>query len=357
VKLSSLQPESYDRWQSFKPGPLNDVEKRRVAVVGLGKQGAKLAKATVDAGFDLVAVCDADAARLKDFDVHGNAQKPRKVASIKELKGIGADVCILATLADNHLTLTRLLHEAGIQAVLCEKPVVNNMADWVALKGFLAQTRMRFAVNHIKLWSADFELARAIVEGESLGKLQRISLRFKSAGFGNIGSHQLAALAFLTGRNLRAVESAVFEGSGAARKKGYSDPNGGAVFDLDGIPVDIDNRSLPVNPPNRLSFVSERGVFELLEEFNLFRLLDRETGEDSEELFKLPWMGSKQSWPVIVHLLQRALLEVSDAPDPRKLDAAFQSVEAIIAAQLSASQGKGVELPLGADATTPFLFS
>jgi predicted dehydrogenase len=358
VELSSLAPVAYNSWKSFEMRGLEPHQRCGVAVVGLGKQGTKLARATVDAGFDLVAVCDADATRLKAFKVDGNSVQPRKFKSIDDLRDAGADVCILATLADNHLALVKRLHGAGIRRVLCEKPVVNNMRDLVKLKELLGESGIRFAVNHIKLWSVDWEFARAVIQSGELGRLERVSVRFKSAGFGNIGSHQLAALCYLTGRKLARAKSALFEaGAGAARKNGYFDPNGLAIYELDGVAVDVDSRALPVSPANRLSFCFEGGTFELLEEFNIFRFLNYETGLDEEKLFKLPWLGSRQSWPVIVHLLRSALIEVMSQPDGAKLDSALQSVEGIIAAQLSSTRGGPVPMPLDPEVKTPFLFS
>ncbi len=229
------------------------------------------------------------------------------------------DVVILATLADNHLALIRILSEAGFRHILCEKPVVNQIRDLRALSSLVREKNLHLAINHPKLWSQDFELARAIVQSGFFGPLKRISLRFKSGGFGNIGCHQLASLFYITGKSVSRVVSAEFDpSSGVSRKKDYLDPNGRAVFDLDGIPVDIDNRKKPVSPPNRICFFFEHVMFELLEEFNLFRFMDFRTGEDHHQFFKLPWLGTKKSWPVIVHLLRNAILEVASGNDPAK---------------------------------------
>jgi predicted dehydrogenase len=346
--------DGYSVWRGCKDiGPLT-TRKSNVAVIGVGKQGGKLANAAVEAGFNLVAVCDSNPSQLKNFRLENESTRFDRITSAEQLEDLPIDVCILATLAESHLPLIRLLNQIGIRNILCEKPVVNQLADLVTLRSFIAETGLRLLVNHTKLWSADFEFAKSISRSGSLGELQRASLRFKPSGFGNIGCHQLAALVYITGKSLAGVSSAAFEERTTfSRRQGYNDPNGVVQFDLAGIPVDADNRSKPVNRRSRLTFYFERGVLELLEDSQLIRFLDYTTGTDLQERFRDPWLGSRKSY----HLLDKALSELTSTSNTGKLEAAFQAVEGIIGAQVSFLERKATSLGLSPVTKTPFPFS
>jgi predicted dehydrogenase len=346
--------DGYSLWRGCKDLAPLKTRKSNVAVIGIGKQGGKLANAAVEAGFNLVAVCDSNPNQLRNFRLENESTRFERIASAEQLEDLPIDLCILATLAESHLPLIRLLYQIGIRNIFCEKPVVNQFADLVTLQSFIAETGLRLLVNHTKLWSADFEFAKSISQSGSLGKLQRASLRFKPSGFGNIGSHQLAALVYITGMSLAGVSSAAFEETTSfSRGQGYNDPNGVVQFDLAGVPVDADNRSMPVGRRSRLTFYFEAGVLELLEDSQLIRFLDFSLGTDVQARFRDPWLGSRKS----SHLLNKALSELTSTSNTGKLEAAFQAVEGIIAAQVSFLERKSTSLDLSPATKTPFPFS
>ena len=211
----------------------------------------------------------------------------------------------------------------------------------------------------IRSATTPFEPAQLNIANRSkaLGLLKKVTVRFKSQGFGNIGSHMIASVLYLTERKIRAVEEASFEQAGLSRKKGTFDPNGFAIYDLDGIPFEIDNRALPTSPPGRITFTFEHGIFELNDEANILRYLAFESGDDQELPFRQPWFGSRASWPVMVDWLTRALLQLSAGGDGEKLGVSCSAVEAILAAHECHGNRRRVLLPLRPETISPFSFS
>lgn len=324
-----------------------------VGLVGYGRQGHKIADVLVGMGYRLAGLCELDDRARESFEKRFPGVPT--TSDLAELASLGADVCIVATLAHQRPELLRALAAHGVRRILCEKPAANTMADVGEMRRLAADPSLLLKVNHARLWSPDYEAAGRAIRDDPPGELRRVELRFQSKGFGNIGSHFLASLLDLSERPVAAVEEAWFDREAEfSRGWRHDDANGRAVCDLDGVDLVLDNLPGEPAPRPRLSFFFDAGRVEILEGVGTWLRADR--GLEEEHLLERPWggIGAAESF---AWYFDTALGELLDGRRDRSVERGCDAVEAIIAAQLAALRGERVGLPLPADVETPFRFS
>lgn len=324
--------------------------------MGLGRQGRKLAAGFRESGHRVVGGCDLRPEVLgafgRDFP---EARTSQDLSLVTELN---PDVCVVATLAEGHVPIIEELAHLGVRRVLCEKPIVNSIADLARLKELLSQGDLVLAVNHPRLWADDHQQVRRLIERREFGDLEWVQSRFKPSGFGNIGVHSIASVLFLTGQSVTRVDAATFvETTALSRQAGHADYNGRAAFELGAVPFTADNRPTAVAARAHISLGFDDGRVDILEGSSTFRVLRRSTGLDQEERSSTAWGGGQKSNGAFCELLNRAILSLVTNDTRENLRCAFGAVEAVIAAQIAHAGRRAVSLPLGPEDGTPFLFS
>jgi predicted dehydrogenase len=330
---------------------------RRIAFVGVGKQGSKLAESLAALGYEIVAGCDLDAPRLRKF----SAKYPNAVATrkISEIALASPELVVVGTLADAHLPVIRELDTIGVKKIFCEKPVVGSIVDLHDLQDLVVKRGLKIAVNHVNLWSPDFQTVKERVRSEPLGKLHRAAAHFKPAGFGNMGSHSLAVVLHFLETRITSARSATFSKVGAKKRAaGHYDLNGRATFLLEnGIELELDNLSTVVPRTWRIVFEFDRGRIEILKEANCYVVWNGVTGRISEIPFQLQGYGLKKSPEAAYPVLDRAVSSLLDAEPQESFGLACQAVEGIIAAHHCFVNATPVSLPLERETETLFPFS
>jgi predicted dehydrogenase len=330
---------------------------RRIALVGVGKQGRKLAEALAALGYEIVAGCDLDAASRQKFSgKHPDAIVTQKIS---ELARVSPELVVVGTLAGGHLPVIRELDAIDVKKIFCEKPVVGSIVDLRDLRDLVAKRGLEVAVNHANLWNPEFQTVKERVQSEPLGKLRRAAAHFKPAGFGNMGSHNLAAaLQFLETR-ITSVRSATFSKDGTKKRAArHQDRNGRATFLLEnGIELELDNLLTVVPRTWRIVFEFDRGRIELLQEASCYVVWNGATGRISEIPFQLRGYGLKKSPETAYTLLDRAVSSLLNGEPQESFDLACQAVEGIIAAHHCFVNATPVSLPLERETETLFGFS
>src|SRR4051812_12085362 len=107
------------------------MDKLAVGVIGCGYWGPNLIRNfTACPQTDLVAVCDADPARLEAIGRTYSA--PKRVTSVDELLELPLQAVVIATPISTHFPLARRCLDAGLH-VLVEKPLAGTIAEAEAL--------------------------------------------------------------------------------------------------------------------------------------------------------------------------------------------------------------------------------
>ena len=149
---------------------------KKLAVVGIGRMGGRharnIAKGVVK-GAKLVAVCDVDAQKLKDF-----AEK-YKVATYSDLEEMLAkeslDGVIIATPHYSHIELAKLCVNKGVN-VLVEKPLSVTTKEARQLVDTLEQNPSVIgAMMFNQRTNRMYRKAKQLVESGAIGKIQRVN--------------------------------------------------------------------------------------------------------------------------------------------------------------------------------------
>jgi len=330
---------------------------RRIALVGLGKQGRKLADALASLGYAIVGGSDLRPAALRRFAAkHLGVLVTRRIA---ELARVEPEAVVVATLANSHLAVIRALDEIGCRKIFCEKPVVSSMAHLHDLLDLVVKSGLDVTVNHANLWHPDYAEVKERIREVRLGKLRSASCHFKANGFGNNGCHFVATALQLLETRIASVESAWFsERNPKRRGRDDEDHDGRASFRLEnGCLLELDN--LPTLAPRtwRTVFEFDRGRIELLPQRSTFVVWDGVRGRVVETPFRLQGFGLKKT-PATAHaLLERSMQTLLEGRPDASLSLACQAVEAVIAAHHCFVEGDPISLPLGRDRESLFGFS
>jgi predicted dehydrogenase len=190
------------------------------AIVGLGRIASLLEEdslrekpcthagaITANADCELVAGCDIDEERRRLF-----AQKwqvPVYADTTEMLRAHKPQILTIATHPDSHYRYCSLAADSGVQAVICEKPLADNIREAKKIAR-LAENGLVIITNHERRYAEDYIRAKAILGSGKLGGLlsaRAILYMGKTRRLLDVlwhdGTHLADAIMFLTGMSLK----------------------------------------------------------------------------------------------------------------------------------------------------------
>jgi len=196
------------------------MNKFKAAIVGLGRIASLLEedslreKPCTHAGAiasnpdcELVAGCDIDEERRGLF-----AQKwqvPAYADAAEMLRVHKPQILSIATHPDSHYHYCRLAADCGVQAVICEKPLADNIKEARKITR-LAENGLAIVTNHERRYSEDYACAKSILGGGKLGALLSawaVLYMGRTQRLLDVlwhdGTHLADAIMFLTGMSLK----------------------------------------------------------------------------------------------------------------------------------------------------------
>jgi predicted dehydrogenase len=201
------------------------MEKIAVAIVGLGRIGSLLEEdprrekpcthagaAAANEDCQLVAGCDTDGERRRLFA--GRWQVPVYGDAAFMLGEHRPGIFIIATHPDSHEHYCRLARKWGVPVVICEKPLADTLGRARRIARLEGRENglpgIRILTNHERRYSADYCLAKTVLESGRLGPLLGVrACLYMGRGsrlldvLWHDGTHLVDAIMFLTGRVLR----------------------------------------------------------------------------------------------------------------------------------------------------------
>ena len=220
-------------------------------------------------GFRLAACVDPDAERRVAFMAAWGVAAG--YATLAEALGDGVrfDVASLCTPTSDHAAALEALLAARPRAVLCEKPVTDDLAATRRLVAGFAAAGVPLAVNHLRRFDARVRALRDELAAGDWGAVRNL-VGLYNKGVLNNGSHLVDLIHLLFGP-LEPVAVV------AARHDGFpGDPTVDAVLRLhDGTPVHLVGADARDYAVFDLSIVAEAGLLALFD--SGFRLVTRRT--------------------------------------------------------------------------------
>jgi len=196
------------------------MNKIKAAIVGLGRIAGLLEEDSLrekpcthagaisaNADCELAAGCDIDEERRRLF-----AQKwqvPVYADAAEMLHVHKPQIMAIATHPDSHYHYCRLAADLGVQAVICEKPLADNIREARKIAQ-LAKGGLAIVTNHERRYSEDYIRAKSVLDSGKLGGLlsaRAVLYMGKTQRLLDVlwhdGTHLADAIMFLTGMNLK----------------------------------------------------------------------------------------------------------------------------------------------------------
>lgn len=152
------------------------------------------------------------------------------------------DIVSVSTSSGTHAEIAVACAEAGVRAILCEKPIATRLSDADRMIAACASRGALLAVNHNRRWHPVYLEARRRIASGALGDLRTMWARWATGRLGCVGTHVLDALCLLSGRKPVGVLGELDPtGTPDCRGPAYRDPGGwGAVLFEGGLRAHVD---------------------------------------------------------------------------------------------------------------------
>jgi predicted dehydrogenase len=177
----------------------------------------------------LVTGSSRDEGRRRRFEKRHNIQKTysdwREMLSVEKL-----DIVSVATNSPFHAAITVACAQAGVRAVLCEKPVATRLADADRAIRVCRERGVILAINHSRRWHPLWRAARDEIQQGTIGTPILAMGHWTTGRLGNVGTHVFDALCMLTGAKPAGVSGVLDPVVGKdCRGAQFHDPGGWGV--------------------------------------------------------------------------------------------------------------------------------
>ena len=170
------------------------------------------------------------------------------------------DIVSVATYSPYHAEITMACAEAGVRAVLCEKPIATRLSDADRMIETCRANGTILAVNHNRRWHPLWRRLRDEIQSDALGEVYQAAIHWSSGRLGNVGTHWFDALRLLLAAEPIAVSGRLDpEAIPDCRGPAFHDPGGWGVVDFsNGVKAFIHARAAG-SLPLRLRIMGSRG--------------------------------------------------------------------------------------------------
>lgn len=147
------------------------MKSMKYALIGCGRISASHIRAAKNNGLEIVALCDIDAAKMKDVCKAHELENIEKFTSHTELiKDMKLDLVAIATESGSHAQIAKDCIRAGINLII-EKPISLSMKDAREIVELSKQYNVKVSACHQNRFNVAIQKARAALENGRLGKI------------------------------------------------------------------------------------------------------------------------------------------------------------------------------------------
>jgi len=107
------------------------------------------------------------------------------------------DIVSIATYTPWHAEIAVACAEAGVRAVICEKPITTKLSDADRVIEACKKHDTLLAVNHPRRWHPLWRSVRDEIKQGTIGEISHLAIHWPSGRLGNVGTHMFDAAAFL----------------------------------------------------------------------------------------------------------------------------------------------------------------
>ncbi len=226
---------------------------------------------------ELVAGSSRDEGRRKRFAERMSVQNT--YADWREmLRYEAVDIVSVATYTPWHAEIVIACAEAGIRAVICEKPIAASLRDADRVIDACQEHGTLLAVNHPRRWHPLWRSVRDEIQMGTIGQISHLAVHWPSGRLGNIGTHMFDAASFLLESGLQAVSGTLDPFVPPdCRGPEFHDPGGWGLVEMaSGVRIHVD-AAARVNLPFGLRIFGSQGWIDIGKEDAAIHLWDDQT--------------------------------------------------------------------------------
>jgi predicted dehydrogenase len=171
----------------------------KIAVAGVGRMGRRHIQAARSLGLDVCAVCDTSQEALALAETEQGVAPDRHFDNLPWLLSVARPDClIVATTAPTHADYTCMAAEAGVTAILCEKPMAVSLAECDRMRDVCRANGSKLAINHQMRFMEQYVVPKSIAEGEAFGGLSSVTVVGGNFGMSMNALHYFEMFRFMT---------------------------------------------------------------------------------------------------------------------------------------------------------------
>ena len=338
---------------------------KQAAIIGLGGQGRSHYVAYQDVpGIKVVAVCESNVERLSAF-IDENPDVRGYTSADVLFENEQCNILSIVTNTPSHTDLATAAVEAGVSAILCEKPMAHSLVAARQMIDSCANKGIRLAINHMRRWSPRYHQLRDTLKNGQIGEIGSLVYASGGALFACIATHIFDLMRMLTQREIISV-SAQFDAFRRPNPRGaqFHDPGGHALLQFEGDSRAFIDLSENLGVPSWFDIHGSIGRVHIEEERGIWEIFARQ-GRDREQppwaarttLQPVAFAPSAENWTTV---LSAGITElIGDGEVTSSGEDGYAALEAIVAAHISHENG-GVPVPLpltGDDLLREFTFT
>lgn len=180
----------------------------RTAIVGLGRMGRRHVDVVRRLGLELVGVCDVRADVVAELVASAGLPSSSGFTDLADLLRQHTPEClVVATTADAHCDSVCAAAEAGVGAILCEKPLAVSLSQCDRMISVCAQHGSRLGVNHQMRFMEQYTHPKRICATEEFGGVRSVTVVAGNFGISMNGTHYFEMFRFVTDESPLEVEA------------------------------------------------------------------------------------------------------------------------------------------------------
>lgn len=180
----------------------------RVAVIGLGRMGARHVQAVKNMGMDFCGAVDSSGDALRAMrEQHGLAEQSCFTDAAEMLRAVRPEALVIATTAPSHADLVLAAAAHGVRFILCEKPLASSLAQAEQMRAACEEAGARLAVNHQMRFMPQYTQVKALIGSDELGDLSSIVVAGSNFGLAMNASHYFEMFRYISGEQVNDVQA------------------------------------------------------------------------------------------------------------------------------------------------------
>lgn len=180
----------------------------RVAIIGLGRMGARHLQAAQNLGMTVCGLADISHDSLAAAATSGGLDASVCFTDAEEmLRRVRPQALVVATTAPTHAACVLAAVANGVSYILCEKPMASSLAEADEMIATCRRAGTLLAVNHQMRFMPQYTEVKALLGSDELGPLASVLVAGSNFGLAMNASHYFEMFRYLADSQVSSVQA------------------------------------------------------------------------------------------------------------------------------------------------------